>query len=92
MSFIPFVLASLRLATQTQAAENTHTVGPITVKVEGVCKIDDATLSCWTPKGESSPSIAEKVSAYYKVYDYDLPLKMGVKNRYLVVSETDSRG
>ncbi|MES1147255.1 MAG: hypothetical protein ABUL49_00730, partial [bacterium] len=62
-----------------------HELGQ-TVRVVGVCQMDPDKTTCWDSKGKADPSLSERVRAYYLVNDVTFPVAIGVKNRYLVMS------
>ncbi|HTQ09681.1 MAG TPA: hypothetical protein VMI31_06380, partial [Fimbriimonadaceae bacterium] len=55
----------------------------------GVCDIEPDAISCWTMDGNSDGDLAARLSRYFQVHsERDLRFKVGMKSRWLVVSES----
>lgn len=59
------------------------------IEVEGVCKVSEDSIRCWSSSGKDLPSLSDQVKAYYEKQSYSsYPIQFGKKNRLIVVKET----
>ncbi len=57
-------------------------------EVAGACSVTSEAVDCWTLTGKHDEKLSELVKAYYLVNDQTLPIRLGMKNRYIVTKMT----
>ena len=58
------------------------------VEVAGVCSITSETVDCWNASGAHDAALTELIKAYYLINEQTIPMRLGMKNRYLVTKST----